>query len=1062
MVGKYYLHEMQELMKPLKVLSASAGSGKTFSLVQAYLELTIGPNVSPKNFSKIIAMTFTNKAAWEMKARIIEALDFLAFPNRDSVKETQKALNLMSVTEKTLKLTPAEIERKSKKALSQILHHYEDFHVMTIDKFSLRLIRTFSRDLDLSDDFEVVLDQRELLEQVVDELLSKIGKPGEEQVTKLTVDYAKSNLAEGDKWNFRSNLISFAKVLTVESDQEYIDKLLKKSFTSDQYESIKNEIGELNTRYSKKAFELYEYFQSLNSSSDDYPSKTKGLYGWLDKLNNLSLKEYKPINKTALKTISGENVNEKHIIDAGLITKVEAFLKFESNCLDRYYLLNKLRKNFYNLALLKHIAHELNLFKERQNVIGIYEFSRKISELLKKEIAPYIYERLGTRFQHYLLDEFQDTSRLQWLNLIPLVHDSIAGGNRNLIVGDPKQAIYRFRNGLVEQFVSLPTIYNPEKDQELALTSAFFNKMGEKSPLEENYRSKQNVVDFNNTFFKYTLGQLPERFYEYYEDIHQNPKGGSGGYVAFETYDKTSVDSTTELIEDDFLLKTVRKCLQDGYKCGDICVLARTKKAGNHWAKVLSRTEEQFKVVSTDSLNVNSDKTVRFFIDYFELRKNIVNSTAQIKFASSFFQIKNEDPLVKLESYWKKRVGDLDFEKFVIDNFGSEETLFLDYENMYDLGQKFSHLISVNELRNPYLHHFMEILQQYDLRFGPDLRGFLDHWKTKASGETVQMPENDDAIKLMTIHKSKGLEFPIVILPNLEWEIKPSRSEQFLQTDEKEIFHSKLSKENVPNYMLNAYNDEYEQQLLDAFNLLYVSMTRAEDRIYGLLNAKESEKSNEYYSKLSQPMMMALNAMPIEFFTKKDDEIFALGGEEKKSNIGQKKQSGFKPADVSDFLWFPEMSLKDQNALEEEGLSEEQRFGNQLHLILAKVNNLDDLENTVQEAIKNDLIEKEFITEIVKTSKSMLNLPEYKQLLTKAKKILSEQDILLNESQTHRPDKLLFFDDGLTVIDFKSGNPQKKHEKQVKNYLTSLDSMGFKNTKGYLLYAKNISMIEVV
>jgi ATP-dependent exoDNAse (exonuclease V) beta subunit len=1046
---------------PLKILSASAGSGKTFSLVQSYLALTIGENANPKSFSKIIAMTFTNKAAWEMKARIIEALDYLAFPNRADSKETKKALNLLVETKKTVGLTDSEIQRKSKIALSEILHHYEDFHVMTIDKFSLRLIRTFSRDLDLSDDFEIVLDQRELLEQVVDELLSKIGKEGEEQVTKLTLDYAKSNLAEGDKWNFRSNLIDFAKVLTVENDQVYIEELIKKPFTSEAYFALKNEIESLNNSYSEKANELFNYFQNLNTESKDYPQGNTGIYGWLGKLKDSNLENQKDINSYVQKTLTGENVNEKHNVDAGLVSRTIEFLSFKSKCLDRYFLLKKLRKNFYNLALLKHISHELNLFKERQNVIGIYEFSRKIADLLSKENAPYIYERLGTRFQHYLLDEFQDTSRLQWLNLIPLVHDSISNGYENLIVGDPKQAIYRFRNGLVEQFVALPAIYNPEKDKNLEQISNYFKEMGEKSPLNENYRSRKNIVSFNNQFFQNTLEQLPENFSDYYKDIFQNPMGQDGGYVGIELYNSKNEDDLTEL-EHAFLLKTVRKCLSDGYKCGDICVLARKKKEGNEWAKVLNRAEEQFHVVSADSLSVSSDQTVRFFVDYFELRKNSGNPTAQIKFASSYYQVLGKDPLIELEDFWKGRVGKLDFEKFVKVYFESEENVFMDFENMYDLGQKFSHLTSVHELQNPYLHHFMEILQQYDLRFGPDLRGFLEHWNTKASSETVQMPENDHAIKIMTIHKSKGLEFPIVILPNLEWKISPSRSEQFVQADSDDVIYSKLSKENVPNYMTEAYNIEYEQQLLDAFNLLYVTMTRAKDRIYTLIDSKQEDFKKEHFSLLSQPVMKALNASKDEIFDFVDDTKLSLGKEDQLETTETDANYGFRPTDISDFLWFPEMSLKDSDALEHEGLNREQRFGNQLHLVLAQVNNVEEIDKVIDSLFKNDVIEKEFIEEIKSTTQTIFEIEDYKQLLHLGDKILSEQDILLDEKQTQRPDKLIFKDGEVTVVDFKTGKPLKKHQSQVMSYVNVLKIMGYSNVSGYLLYPSEKALSKVI
>lgn len=1046
---------------PLKILSASAGSGKTFSLVQSYLELTIGEKSSPKSFSRIIAMTFTNKAAWEMKARIIEALDYLAFPKRATSNETKKALNLLAATKKTVGSSDSEIQLKSKTALSEILHHYEDFHVMTIDKFSLRLIRTFSRDLDLSDDFEIVLDQRELLEQVVDELLSKIGKEGEEQVTKLTLDYAKSNLAEGDKWNFRSNLIDFAKVLTVENDQIFIEELLKKPFTSEAYLELKNEISSIKDSYTEKATELFNYFQSLTTESKDYPQGKRGIFGWLENLKNSNLDHYKEANRYVHETLTGENVNEKHNVDTGLVSRAIEFLSFEAKCVERYFLLKKLRKNFYNLALLKHISHELDLFKERQNVIGIYEFSRKIADLLSKENAPYIYERLGTRFQHYLLDEFQDTSRLQWLNLIPLVHDSISSGYRNLIVGDPKQAIYRFRNGLVEQFVALPSIFNPEKDRNLEQISTYFNKMGEKSPLKENYRSRKNIVAFNNDFFQKTLGRLPENFSNYYEDIYQNPMGNEGGYVGIDLYNSKEEEGLTEL-ENEFLLKTVRKCLSDGYKCGDICVLARKKKEGNEWAKVLNRAEERFNVVSADSLSVSSDQTVRFFVDYFKLRKNSGNPTAQIKFASSYYQVLSKDPLVELEDFWKGRVGKLDFEKFVGNYFNSAENLFMDFENMYDLGQKFSHLIGVHELQNPYLHHFMEVLQQYDLRFGPDLRGFLEHWDSKTSSETVQMPENEHAIKIMTIHKSKGLEFPIVILPNLEWNIKPSRSEQFVQTDNNEVFYSKLSKENVPEYMTLAYNLEYEQQLLDAFNLLYVALTRAEDRIYTMIDSKQESFNKSHYSLLSQPVMKALSDSKDEIFDFVDDTKMSLGKEELlvagESNISR----GFQPTDISDFLWFPEMSLKDSDALEQEGLKPEQRFGNQLHLVLAQVNHVNEIEKVINSLYKNDIIEKEFLEEIKSTTEMIYEIEDYKHLIAQSNRILSEHDILIDEKNTQRPDKLIFCEDTVSVIDFKTGKPLKKHQSQVMSYVNTLKTMGYVDVHGYLLYTSENALLRVI
>ncbi|MDX1651745.1 MAG: UvrD-helicase domain-containing protein [Brumimicrobium sp.] len=1047
---------MLEKDKPLKVLSASAGSGKTFSLVQTYLELTIGRNAQSNAFSKIIAMTFTNKAALEMKTRIIEALDFIAFPERKTENERRKAIRLFEKTRENLKLPENIIRENARRVLSQILHNYEDFHVMTIDKFSLRLIRTFSKDLDLSDDFEIIMDERELLEQVVDELLSKIGKQGEEEVTRLTLAYAKSNLEEGTKWNFRSSLIEFARNLTVEKDREFIDELIQKPSNPDGIKELRAQINKLVQEYNTQATDLYNYFISLNSSPEDYPSKTTGIYRWLNELNGKKLEEYKPPTNTILKFLSGESINAKHNVDPELINKIERFFPFEKEAFDRFYVLNRIRKNFYNLALLKYIADELNRFKERHNVIGIYEFSRKISDLLSKESAPYIYERLGTRFSHYLLDEFQDTSRLQWLNLIPLLHDSISGGNKNLIVGDPKQAIYRFRNGLVDQFVALPNIYNPEEDPQLAFTSNYFNEMGIKLPLEENYRSKKNIVEFNNMFFKKCLEFLPATFNKFYKDIVQKPKGSEGGFIHFEFFEAPNKEEALPDREA-FLLNSVRSCIRDGYLPGELCVLTRNKSDGNHCAKILTRAEEQFKVISADSLSVGSDKTVKFFIDYFELRKNSANETNQTKFASSYYQMREEEPLIGLRNYWGDRIGKLDFEKFVKDVFQSEEALFMDYENMYDLGQKFVRILNLNELSNPYLHHFMEILQYYDLKFGPDLRGFLDYWHSKAQTETVQMPANDEAIQIMTVHKSKGLEFPVVILPTLDWTIGTEKNESFIKTDQGELIYSKLIKKDVPDFMLKARDKEYKQVLLDELNLLYVAFTRAEDRIYGLV--EKNKKGSDDYSKLSQLIAKTLNAM--NETANGGEELFSMGSETKISSADKTIDNNFDPVDISDFLWFPEMSMKDSDAMEEEDLSDEQRFGNQLHKLLSQVDKPEVLNTVFKDMIKKDQIERRFENELEKLARNILEIPEYKVLLKNSKRILSEQDIILDEKNFLRPDKIILGEREVSVIDFKTGKALRKHENQVRNYVSAVRNMGYEEVRGYLLYTSENSLQEV-
>lgn len=1046
--------------KPLTVYSASAGSGKTFSLVQEYLGLTIAESKNPGAFKHVIAMTFTNKAAWEMKSRIIEALDMLSHFDALPDGMKKKAETIMHKTAENTGLTKQEITLNAERTLSEILHSYEDFHIMTIDKFSLRLIRTFNKDLELPEDFEVVLDEKEIIEQVVDELLSKIGKVGYESITKITVKYAKTNLDEGNKWNFRKKLIEFAEVLTKETEQEFIHMLLKKSFEQEDLEQIIANRKQIETKYGKAKTELKQYFDSLNSDPGDYPQGKRGIYGQLDEIELRDLNDLKDIKKYTLQTISGEIVREKHNVDPVLLEKTKAFFELEGSLLDEHYFYKTLHKNFFDMALLKYLYQEFSDYKERNSVIGISEFGTMIAKLLNKESALYIYERLGNRFHNFLLDEFQDTSRLQWMNLIPLVEDSIANNRKNLIVGDPKQAIYRFRDGLVEQFVSLPGIYNPEKNPEIQRISQQFKAMGEKRPLDDNYRSKREVVDFNNAFFKTLIAHLPDHFADYYSDIKQNPQQKEGGYVELELYDAQNGDSYKEYI-DEFVVNKVRQVLSDGYQPGDICILVRRRKEGNHLARVLSMCEEQFKVISSDSLSVDADKTVQFVIDYFKLRRNSSNKTAQMKFATSYFRIKGEDPVIAMNEYWiDEKVGRFDFKRFMDQVFGGESELFMGYENMFDLGQKLVLLMKLNILKNPYLHHLIEILQQFDLRFGPDLRSFLEFWETKAHKENIQLPENDQAIKLMTIHKSKGLEFPVVILPDLTWSIEPHKKKQFFEV-ENEILHVKLSNKNVPDYVGLSYTEEYEQILLDQLNLLYVAFTRAEDRVYALTDNKGPGKDSTRYTKLSQLINISLPNFPKDLGVSASEERITLGREVSIERPGT-IQEGFIPEDLDDFLWFPEISLQDDELKEEEVLSEDQRFGNQLHLLFSHASTLSEIDEKVDQLKKQDLLDLDQIDKVVGKAKEVLGMPAYVNLISNAQKVFSEQDILIDEEHIKRPDKIVTTDNGVIVIDFKTGKELRKHEQQVQNYCQVLMQMGMKNVEGHLIYTESLNMKKVV
>lgn len=1055
----------QNKTKPLKVLSASAGSGKTFSLVQEYLKLTLTEQTDGKasRFGSVLAMTFTNKAADEMKSRIISALDYIAFSDDQPKAEIEKAKDLLNTTSMTTGLSTPVVEERARKVLKEILHNYEQFTIQTLDKFSLRLIRTFSKELELNQDFEVVMDEENLLEKSVDNLLNNIGKQDAGSDTKMVLKYAKSNLEEGEKWNIRSSLFEFSKVLTKEKYKATTDAIKKAEFKEEDYKLILEKLKKIESDFEAQREETTEVYKGYNIEPTQCAGGTRGsVFAFFEKIETKSILDCVEFNATITKNLSGEKLGStKEELPAELVGSIYKMQGFAKTHAQDYLKLKNQRNNYYNLALLKSIGLELDDRKVKDNILRISEFNELISQLLSKENAPFIYEQLGTRYRHYLLDEFQDTSKLQWRNLLPLVEDSIGNDYTNLIVGDPKQAIYRFRNGLVEQFDALPRIYNPEGDSEIERMSNHFESRGEVKPLEDNYRSQKKIVEFNNLFFPRIADELPDSKKIFYNSVYQNPKGKDGGYV--ELLFPWDLDKEEEKEEErTTLLKWIRECESDGFERGDICVLGRRKKQGRKWAKWLQ--EEGYKVVSVDSLEINADASVRLVIEYFELLIHRSSPTHQNKFTEAIISHKHDEVIEQLSSFWLEKAGKLDFDRFVANYFHSEENLFFSFESLYDLAKQFYQLLDLNELENPYLHHLLEMLHEYDKKNGPNITDFLDFWKRKGKNETVQVPENNEAIKLFTAHKSKGLEFPIVILPDLSFNL--DIKDQFFEKEEDAFYYYKPKKESQLAFEKEKYAEEMEDILVDNMNLLYVALTRPVSRLYGRIpksfENSIGEKVRLAINDLQSPDLVKGDVLSVK---KKDfHPVVTMGAKAKKSekSIEDNGQKSFFPENVKDRLWFPEISLQDKDSLDTEDLSEAQRKGNQIHLLLSEVNTIDELDRKIAGLIQKGLFQKENSAEAKKLISELFNNLDYQALFKDHSRILNEQLIILDENNSYRPDKLIVKNKSITIIDFKTGTENAKYRQQIQNYSFVLKEMGYEDVSGYLIYLDPIVLKQVV
>lgn len=1025
---------------PLKIFNASAGSGKTYHLVKEYIELLIGDGRSIDSFANIIAMTFTNKAAIEMKERIITALDEISSPE----KFKNKADHLTFEIAVDLDIESNIVILRCKKVLKLILHRYEDFHVMTIDKFNLRLIKSFARDLDLPADFEVVLDETALIERIVDDLFNQLGEEGNRNLNDLIFRYAKRNLENESSWDFRRELVEFGKILRSEKNSKLVKRLLEMDFSTEQYGKLQHYKKTINAEFQTKIGQLRELHYSGAYSAETIHGASRTIDA-IDKILNATGFPYGDnfliLSKTIVNSMEKEDTAKKSF-PSSLKSELQAVSDYWEGKLEEYATLDLFLKNFFNMALLQHMAEALSRVEKEEQVIRISEFNTLISSLIQDEKAPFIYERLGSRFHHFLLDEFQDTSRLQWLNMVPLVYNSISELNKNLIVGDPKQSIYRFKNGLAEQFVALPKLYNPENDDRIAKDSAYFGKMGEVIELEDNWRSSPSIVSFNNSFFQQLRSNLPETSTSFYSSIFQNPKSTVNGRIKIRSWEeKLDTEDLVPMIQE-----SIEECLSQGFDPGEICILGSRNYQCNTWA--LNLTALGYKVVSSDSLLIHSNLKVKLAIAYFQLRLTPSGENEHKRFAELFFRTQDDaynaynNYMLELENEDGRRYRRFNRTDFLNDHFGGYDSFFFKYESLYDLIQSFYRLIDFDELGDPYLHHLADIIFEFGQKRGPDLKLFLDDYFATKDKIAVQIPESKDAIKVMTIHKSKGLEFPVVILPSIDFKLEV-KSSFLLETDDY-LLYKKPNKKEVISLLQETRRVEAEQILTDNVNLCYVGMTRPIERLY-IYNAHDKADFGKLFHHAFKTLDNVIEEEGVLSYSIEDGE-----------RTNRKKENDpeiTSPIKIHDKLWFPNISLQDRPELaDSDYLSEEMQFGLQFHLLMSRIDKHTSIDRELESAINVGEVSKSNEAALKEKLDALFNREDYLSLFDGDHSILSEQAIILGGNELIRPDKVIVKKNETIVLDYKTGLPSKKDEKQINEYKSALESMGYPKVSSYLFY----------
>ncbi|WPR71858.1 UvrD-helicase domain-containing protein [Flavobacterium sp. NG2] len=624
------------------IYDASAGSGKTYNLVKEYLKIIL---TARKNdaYRNILAITFTNKAVHEMKSRIVGSLSEFA-KDEPSAKALDLMNNLVEDTKEwEVKLSLTQIKVKSQQIIKHIIHNYAAFDISTIDKFTHKVIRAFAHDLNLPMTFEVTLDTENLLIEAVDAIIAQAGE--DETLTKLLIDFTMEKTDDDKSWDVSREILDTGRLVLNENHRNEILHFHDKNIV--EFVEIKKklnvickELEEENQKQAETVLSLIEQkgIDLKSFSRGTFPNHVVSIRDGKFNPKNKTFHEFEDIaiNKTA---------KDREIIESIIPELLQQLAVVYANFAKRDFY-KAFLKNITPLSLLNTVSNELAKIQEEQNVLSITEFNAIIHNQIQNQPAPFIYERLGERYRHFFIDEFQDTSEMQWQNLIPLIDNALSGqddyGDKGtlMIVGDPKQSIYRWRGGKAEQFIDLSKDLNPFNNPDKDLVH-----------LDKNYRSYSEVINFNNAFFKMLSSEFEHPDYKdlYENHSHQKTNDKTGGYVNISfipEIEKSDEEEEEILDKTDLYLQathqTIEKVLQSGFEYKDIVILTRKRDQGVAIANYL--TEQKIPLLSSETLMIQNATEVRFIIDLLKYLKNNANIEAKANFLY-FLAENNQDQL---------------------------------------------------------------------------------------------------------------------------------------------------------------------------------------------------------------------------------------------------------------------------------------------------------------------------------------------------------------------------------------------------------------------------------
>jgi len=1070
-------------MNALKIYKSSAGSGKTFILVKEYLRLVLK---NPEDYQHILAITFTNKAAAEMKSRIVEALVQLTKNMGGALQEVLSA-----------ELPGIKLDKQADKALKLILHNYSSFSVSTIDSFFQRILRALAREMHLPLRLEVEIGLDDAILEVTDRLFKEVGT--DKDLTEWLSALLFQKLDEDKGWNVEADINTVAQELFKDHYED--SPALSRDRIRKIYEELKGVRKSFENKMKDCGKKAFSIMQNSGLSVEDFSYGSKGVMGNLINLMDAFSPDDFRLKARAIAALEdpdkwftkSSKLKEQiaSAVDAGLGQCLqEAFNTFEKD-FKQYLSASEALRRIYMFGIANDILKKFGEYRNENNVILLADTPKMLSQIITGQDAPFIYEKSGNRYKHLLIDEFQDTSFYQWKNLLPLINNTLGSGNMALVVGDAKQSIYRWRGGNM----NLLLVHIMED-------LIHFKELYQEEILSTNFRSRHDVVDFNNTFFN----ALPEVIRQnvhpdghvlldlaYSDDLIQavSEKNMKPGYVKINFLEKKTEETDDEEEggwKENSLKRTlenIQSLLMQNYAYRDIAILVRRNIEGNEVAQFLLENGIS-QIISPDSLLIATAPRIRFLVNAMTFLSDTSNTIARTEviyyynryikqgdsedfhdFFSDHLKIKNKSA--------KPKSGTL------FDTEGLEETLFnkslpkdfsgnISYLNklpVYDLCEQLIRIFGFHQHPDAYIQRFQDLVLEYTSSNNSSLDGFLDWWNSSKTVKncSVMIPENENAIRIMTIHKSKGLQFPVVIMPFADWKILPRANDLFWGYAAEEPYGEMgrvallNSARLLETYFSDSYQEETMQTLVDNLNMLYVAFTRAEEQLF-IYSPYSASKDLNTVSSLLLKTLEANSCTIVEDVYERGDQKIKFENHKSSGHIISEK---LKKYTIN--RWQEKIGIKsragDLLKITGEKIREKINYGILIHRVLSEVEFSDDIEKAVEKIIFEGMMPENERENLLHEIRSLLELPEIKSFFSREWKVKNEQEIMLPGGESLRPDRVIWGPDKTCVIDFKTGKESLNHQHQIQKYASVLQEMAYPNVRSFLVYIGSKQVIEV-